>query len=163
MSEFSLGRLVYRAVKETSLVDPSEVAQAIFDQIDESDHDAALLQALRTIARIEMASQREIVALPDLQGTPKAGRSRAAAVREWWSGLLAEPERNAAGKWVALGDFTAADLLAAADLRLKLARENEVKALQYKAFADLMAKHDVKRLRDVPRRELATAAGQVAA
>jgi len=149
---FVLGSLVYATVKATQLTDPAQIAEEVLAQINEVDHKVALQQALRTMVRIEITRRRDL-SLPTIN--PKiTGKARSAAVRAAWVQRIDALERNAAGEWAHLGDFTRADLLAAAEFRRALAAQDLAKAEQYEQLAALMGRSNAKTLRSVSVRDL---------
>jgi len=153
VSEFRLGPVAYRVVKASAAVDPDVVAKEILAAIDPSDYEAALLQALRTIARIEIDGRRRASLNVGASASgQKPGKSWIQRARASW---LEQGERNAAGAWAALGDFTRADLVAAAQFRRANAASSIAFAEWYESLDTLMAAHPrAKRVRDLPARVL---------
>ena len=148
--------LVRRVVRETSLNDPTDIAEEAFGRISPDSYGAMLREALRTAVRIEITRHRSAA-----RGSGSM-TARREAVAEW-SRMLNTIERDANGVWVRLHEFGYDDLIAAAESRERLAAENLEKANQYRTLADLVKRHGVATLGEVPPAEVsAVMAGEAA-
>lgn len=137
-------------------------------RIRPEDRHAALLQALplvvddvigkiRTHTRISTdAGERAGDAQDELQRKRSARSSKVSGIREHWRRALLEMHSvNRSGDLKRLGDLNRDDLLFNIHAREEVARRNTAKALQFRGLLDLVTRHDVERVADLPEPVLA--------
>lgn len=175
--DFSLRGLILSVFDAGDSPDPAVIAELVAERISPEDRDAAFRQALRVYtqhvivqARYSVRSgshpprdaQPSLATRPDLNGFASA---KQAAISADWQAQLRSPVSVDEHKrqWKFFGDCNVADLTVAAAIRDKLAHANQVRADEYRHFAELLKVHDVETVRELPESVLAASLGRRAA
>lgn len=169
---FSLNALIRRVAFSASSANVEKVADEVMRLIPVEDRDEALRQALTTVVRHELCTTRRSTTLavgnaaghgettgpiPHGHRPQRPGRSwKRDGIREYWRKALTEKysiDRN--GNTVALADLTREQVLFNIAAREKLAATTAARALQLRGVLELMERHDVARVGDLPESVLA--------
>lgn len=157
MSDFDIRKAVRAVMDETDLTAPEEVAAKVVESIPANRLRSVLTVVLRDYVRMEFGRAR-------MNGAaPKPARSaNVQAIRDAAPGWLRDRVKIA-DEWTMLGDCTYENLLYLVADRLQNAARSTAAAEKYQRLADLVAKHKVSRVSDLPRKVLSADEWQAAA
>lgn len=159
MSEsFNLRALVRDVCDSSTIADPALLAKEVSRRIKRSERDAALEQSLRIFVQhfVSMIrnspgrhSDHETHA-PLAAGGPTS--RKVAGIRDAWRRMLRDRIAVGAdaGEWKFLSDCTATDLAYAAVIREDHARRNAASATRLRDLAELLDKHNVTTVGELP-------------
>ncbi|MGD9749691.1 MAG: hypothetical protein AB7W59_01730 [Acidimicrobiia bacterium] len=158
---------------EADVINVEKVATEVQHRVPAADRDDALAQALTymvrhvvargrvsTEIRAENATAYETVqhAPAESPAAPKVGRSwKRDGIREYWRRALTERysiDRN--GNLLPLGKLSREQVQFNIVAREEQARRSSAKALQLRGLLDLMVRHDVDQVADLPEQVLAS-------
>lgn len=171
--EFILSRLIMQISAESQLADPGLIVDEVMRRILPGQRQEALRQALVLVVPTLVTRTRSPLPLfvrppspvpthgADYTETSGAGQRPAAAhrpswkvtgIREAWQRALQNRIKVGAGEsdWKFLSDCTRSDLAHAAAIREELARRNTDNAAQYRKLAELVTKHGVDTVGQLP-------------
>lgn len=177
--EFNLRALTLGLLRSASEVDQSKVAAELLGVIEPRDREAALAQALpayvrhqvlqlrkNTAIRAEDARTAEVVTASAGRGKLRPLPTRSAKrerIAQWWRRALEEKYATATpGIVKSLGDMGRDDLLFAIQSRERYAQRTAAKALELRGLLDLLERHEVARVRDLPEAVLSAVLVQAA-
>jgi hypothetical protein len=171
MTDFNLRALIRDVCDNSTIADPQMLAKEVNRRIKRGERDAALEQALPVLVQHTISLSRSRTS-PGHSGTDTqtsgAGgfnpSRKVARIRETWKRMLRDrinigPEL---GDWKFLADCTAIDLSYAAAIREDHAKRNVTRAAQYRNLAELLTKHGVRTVAELPETVLAPTLGDAA-
>lgn len=158
MSDFDIRKAVRAVMDETDLTAPEEVAAKVVESIPANRLRSVLTFVLRDYVRLEFGRARMNGNAP----APASRSSKVTAIRDAAPVWLRERVSTADG-WTMLGDCTYENLLYLVADRLQNAARSTAAAEKYQRLADLVAKHKVARVSDLPRKVLSADEWQAAA
>ncbi len=169
-ADFNLRSLIKEVCDSSMIADPQTLAKEVHRRIKASERDAALRQALPVLVQHAVSQARS--SLPPIQslyGTQvqvAGGYSshKVARIAKAWKQMLRERTNVGPnpGDWKFLADCTAADCVYAAQIREEHVRRNAARAEQYRWLADLITKHGVKTVDELPETVLQSTLGGAA-
>lgn len=154
---FNLSAAARDLLHKSKAANPHALSGTLLTKIPKTDRDGVLTFLLGHYLRNVAGEMRAAAEAPSETTANSAKSWKVQGVRDGWARILEQRVNNGA-EWKFLGDCTADDLRAIADLRRELAAKSLAVADQFTEYAALVEKHDVKRLRDVPREALGSAA-----
>lgn len=160
---FSLTALIAQVCDESDVVNVEKTAHEVATRIRPADVRTALDQALPVVVRHWITGPRratQIRATADGEAavlTPQPGRSwKRDGVREHWRKALTEKfSIDRKGNVVPLAELNRVQVQFNIDTREEFARRASARALQLRGLLDLMVRHDVHRVGDLPESVLA--------
>jgi hypothetical protein len=161
--EFNLHELIRQVCAETADLNLHKIANEVDARIRPENREAALRQALpRIVYEVARGPRRGTRVQDDGDGATELDRKRSArsskvaGIREYWRKALLELHSvNGVGDLKRLADLTRDDLLFNIKAREEVARRNAAKALEFRSLLDLVTRHDVERVGDLPEDVLA--------
>jgi len=168
---FHLRPFIREILEHASEADPRSIANIAIEKIADEDLRSALGAALPDYVRLVISTERMRVLrpAPDVHGAAElAGQPRGTGHRSWKVRGLQDygealRQRIHIGlkpqDWKPLGDCDAADLRAAADERLVAAARTQATAAYYADLAELLTRHAVAKVRELPANVLAETFG----
>ena len=164
VSEFNLRDLIRQVCEASVDLNVQKIAVEVDQRIRPEDREAALQQSLPTMVyevAHKMRGNTRIQHSPaggdELQQKRAARSPKVAAIREHWRRALLELHSvDRAGGMKRLADLTRDDLMFNVEAREEVARKNAEKALQFRFLLDLVTRHDVATVGDLPESVLAT-------
>jgi hypothetical protein len=165
-SEFNLQALTWELLREPGEVERSKIVAELLNRIKPADRDEALAQALPAFVSLQETKFRRRTSIePDnVQTAERVGDVRRLPVRsakreriaEWWRHALEEKYATATpGVLKSFGDMDRDDLIFAIRSREETARRTAAKATALRGVLDLLERHEVARVRDLPEAVLA--------
>lgn len=162
MSEFNLRALIREVADTSTIADPDTLAKEVASRIGRNHVRAALEQALPSLVQAMLSRQRGSFIVPgdqmrvgpqglDVAGAPTSNRSRKVqGIRSMWAAQLRERICVGPKSYKFFGDCDADDLNSAASVREDHARQNAANAARLREIADLLTKHGVDTVRELP-------------
>jgi hypothetical protein len=155
-NEFDLRALILDEIETSAVADPIVIAEHVAKQVPTKYLREALALALRETVRTTISGER--VKVQHQAERAAAGKStKWADAGEMYKELLGQ--RVEVGgedrEWKFLGDCTRDDLLNAVGFRKKQAQSLIVSARRYEAIAQLLDKHGMARVSELPMPDLA--------
>ncbi|ATW60828.1 hypothetical protein SEA_BENTHERDUNTHAT_58 [Gordonia phage BENtherdunthat] len=136
---------------ESEAADPAVVAEEVLAGASAAERKAWLSQILPRFVADVMRSERNTA----LNHSARPGRrmpsasAKVAGVRDWWTKFL-EARISVGEDWKSVGDLTAEDLSTVVAERRDQAARIHTQADRYEALAELLARHKVSRVRELP-------------
>jgi hypothetical protein len=158
MSAYDIRAAVRAVMDETDLTSPEEIAAKVAESVPAKSLRAVLATVLRDYVRIELGRDRS----PVLRPAP-TGSAKVRAYREYAQRWLRERVFVGDSGWKLLGDCTYENLRYLEQERLVNAERSRLAAARYATLAELVQRHSVARVADLPAALLTEAEGQVAA
>jgi hypothetical protein len=155
---FSLTALIAEVCDESDVVNVEKVAHEVATRIRPADIRTALDQALVVVVRHWLTGPRRSTQIcTTAEGeaevlTPRPGRSwKRDGVREHWRRALTEKYSiDRKGNAVPLAELNRAQVQFNIDSREEFARRASARASQLRGLLELMVRHDVNRVGDLP-------------
>lgn len=158
MTDFETIRKTVRAViDETDLTTPEEIAAKVAESVPARQLRAVLAEVLQEYVRSELGRQERRSSLA-MGHVPSAKRAAIVTYAQAWL----RQRVVVAGEWKTTGDCTREDCIALADERQRHAEQNAAAAALWRARADLLRRHRVERLGELPVDALADVQGDAA-
>lgn len=160
--EFNLRALIREVADTSTIADPDTLAKEVASRIGRNHVRAALEQALPSLVQAMLSRQRGSFVVPgdqmrvgpqglDVAGAPTPNRSRKVqGIRSMWAAQLRERICVGPKTYKFFGDCTFEDLTTAAATREEHARQNAQSAFRLHSLADLVRRHGVKTVRELP-------------
>lgn len=127
----------------------TDIAAQVIGQLSDEDKAEALQMAMVELVRQEFGHTRKHEV--PLERPSNSARSwKTAAIREAWKQRLEAWYTTTAGERARLADLTRDEVLHNVTVREDMARANLAEATELRRIADLMAKHKVARVGDLP-------------
>lgn len=156
--EFNLRALIREVADSSTIAEPELLAREVSRRVGRNDVYAALDQALPTLVRAMLT--RTPLMLPGGQagsenqsniaaGVPNRSR-KVQGIRSMWAAQLRERICVGPKTYKFFGDCTFEDLTTAAATREEHARQNAQSAFRLHSLADLVRRHGVKTVRELP-------------
>lgn len=160
---FDLRALVRDVLDQADDLDLDKLVNEVDQRIAVGDRDTALRQALSEIVRDVVRGSRNHLSIVTSTGARERARPvadrpsrKVAGIRDYWrKALMAEYSVGTPGTLKRLADLTRADLMFNIESREKIARASAAKALELRALLDLVVRHDVVTVGELPESVLA--------
>lgn len=136
---------------ESDAVDPAAVAEEVLSGASAADRKAWLGQMLPSYVADVMRSERNTAlnhSARPARRMPSAS-AKVAGVRDWWTKFL-EARISVGEQWKSVGDLTAEDLSTVVAERRDQAARIHTQADRYEALAELLTRHRVSCVRELP-------------
>lgn len=159
MTDFDIRKAVHAVMDETDLTSPEEIAAKVAESVPAKDLRRVLATVLRDYVRVEIGRER-------MTGPPAPNSNRSAkvtAIRDAAPRWLRERVFVGGSAWLLLADCSYENLKFLESERLENAARSAAAAERYGRLADLVKRHKVSRVADLPRRVLDAEEGQAAA
>lgn len=166
MSAYDIRAAVKAVIDETDLTSPEEIAAKVAEMVPGRDLRPTLATVLRDFVRIELGRARSGAYQPTAQVPPDRLTNRSAkvsAIRDAAPRWLRERVYTGESGWLLLGDCSYDHLKYLQSERLENAARSAAAADRYGRLADLVKRHKVSRVSDLPRRVLDASDWQEAA
>lgn len=161
---FDLRALVRDVLDQADDLDLDKLVNEVDRRIEVGDRDAALRQSLPAVVRDVVRNGRSHLSIVADTGAQERTRPAAdrpsrkvAGIRDYWRrALTAEFSVDNAGGIKRLAELTRADLVFNIESREKIARTNAAKAMELRGLLDLVTRHDVETVGELPESVLAS-------
>jgi hypothetical protein len=154
---FSLYSFITEVRKEYPTLGPNELTDEVLAALPPEHERAALEQSLRhtVSAAITKTTTNRPFLVPQRDKQPERDSSRSwktAASRGRWERFLEEPFHIAPGttRWIAFGDCTVDDLVQGSQSRRVAAQNLISSASAIEEWTELLVRHGVRRVRELP-------------
>lgn len=161
--EFDLRTLTWGLLGRSGEIERSKIVAELLREIEPGDRESALEQALPAYVALQetkyrrdteicasAASAAEDVKVGKLHPLPQRSAKRE-RIAGWWRRALEEKYTTATpGVLKSLGDMDRNDLLFAIQTREEAAARTRARALALRGLLDLMERHEVSRVRELP-------------
>lgn len=152
MSDFDIRTAVRAVMDETDLTSPEEIAAKVAESVPQRDLRRVLATVLREYVRVEIGRARMHTSQPE---PTKANRSaKVTAIRSAADRWLRERVFVGDSTWLLLGECSYDNLKFLESERLENAARSAAAAERYGRLANLVKRHKVSRVADLPRRVL---------
>jgi len=154
VTSFDLRALVISTTASAGTPDPGLIADEVIHQIRDEDLRAALTQTMRAFVRQTVRPlhhQQHVAthAAPKVKTSTPNRSAKVTAIRSTWRQHL-KAHVHVDDGWKFWEECSAADFYAAADERIRIAKNTEAAADKYRAAGDLVAQHHVSKWADLP-------------
>ena len=135
--------LINKYIEESTENDPRGIAAVVADELSDEQKERIFLRLLARYVqdKLRLKRNRESTVLRNADGTASHRVSAIRAQRADWWAIQMNERYFARHRWIRLGDMTKEDVLDAANIRRRHARENIRKAERFERLASVM--HDV--------------------
>lgn len=151
MSDFNLHQLVKTALAEGGCDTPRAYAERVLDRIPAKRYRDALAVTLTDYVRHVNRDATDADTVRSLaSATQTPGSRKVAGIAAAWAQMLTRQIPTQQGGLRVLADATPTEIRFYASMLDEKARKAQEAAVAYRELADLMSKHKVGRVRDLP-------------